>query len=63
MEEYNKILNLREVKLGYCQCCGLPNIVGSFELSHWKHLFSLCSRCLREFGEKVDDVGKALVKI
>ena len=41
--------------LGYCHCCGRPARVGRFELAGWKHVFYLCSLCLREWARLIEN--------
>jgi len=40
--------------LGYCHCCGRPARVGRFELAGWKHVFYLCSLCLRDWARLIE---------
>jgi hypothetical protein len=54
------LLKLNDIKLGYCQNCENPVVVGVFELTHWKYNFLICSDCLKKLSSDIDQKGKAV---
>lgn len=56
----NRILSVKELKLGYCNQCNMPRIVAVCVLSGWKHEFSICENCLAEIIKMIHAGSKAI---
>jgi hypothetical protein len=55
-------MKIKQVKMGYCNSCCRPQVVGLLALPGWHHEYAICESCLRQLALEVQQGGQQVLK-